>query len=228
MINDNSTTKQAETTKMSKTDLTSLLKIFDQIMPDPQCELDYHNPYTLLVAVVLSAQSSDRSVNLVTKDLFLKADDPKKMLDLGLDTLKKHLRTLGLYQKKSQYIMNLSQKLLDHHKGQVPNNRQALEELSGVGRKSANVVLSTCFHKPVFAVDTHVFRVSQRLGLAFGNTPLALEKALMDVVPLVWVRKMHHWLVLHGRYVCKARTPQCHQCPVSHLCLFFKQHHSNQ
>jgi len=186
--------------------------------PNPQGELYSTNHFTLLVAVVLSAQATDKGVNKATKELFKVADTPQKILDLGEDGLKRYINTIGLYNAKARNIMALCRRLLDNFKGEVPENREALESLPGVGRKTANVVLNAAFHQPVIAVDTHIFRISNRTGLAFGKTPLEVEKALMKRIPSRWLLKAHHWLVLHGRYICKARKPLCPTCPVRGEC----------
>ena len=188
--------------------------------PDPRTELDYTNEYTLLVAVVLSAQATDVGVNKATRALFAVADTPRKMLDLGLDSLKHHIRTIGLYNNKARNVIALSRLLIDEHGGQVPEDREALEKLPGVGRKTANVVLNVAFGHDTCAVDTHIFRVANRTGLAPGKTPLAVELALDKVVPGPYRRHAHHWLILHGRYICKARKPDCPACPVADLCAF--------
>ena len=188
--------------------------------PDPRTELDYTNEYTLLVAVVLSAQATDVGVNKATRALFAVADTPRKMLDLGLDSLKHHIRTIGLYNNKARNVIALSRLLVDEHGGQVPEDREALEKLPGVGRKTANVVLNVAFGHDTCAVDTHIFRVANRTGLAPGKTPLAVELALDKVVPGPYRRHAHHWLILHGRYICKARKPDCPACPVADLCAF--------
>lgn len=207
---------------LSQEHLGFVYEKFQELMPDPRCELNHHNPYTLLVAVVLSAQATDRSVNLATEEMFSKVQTPQEMLNYGFQALLESIKTIGLYQKKALYVWHLTQKLIDCHQGQVPSAREELENLPGVGRKSANVILSNCFQQPVFAVDTHVFRVSQRLGIAFGKNPLELENALMERVPSDLVHKMHHWLVLHGRYTCKARKPLCHTCPFKEFCPWAK------
>ena len=191
--------------------------------PAPKTELYYTNLYTLLVAVVLSAQATDAGVNKATVHLFPKVSTPKAMLELGLEGLKQAIRTIGLYPTKAKNIITLSQQLMDHHGGQVPDTREALEALAGVGRKTANVVLNTCFGQPTLAVDTHIFRVCNRTGLAPGKTPLAVEYALEAIVSDRWKLNAHHWLILHGRYTCKARKPLCGQCAVQDLCTFAKR-----
>jgi len=188
--------------------------------PEPQGELEYRNPYTLLVAVTLSAQATDASVNKATRALFALADSPAKMVALGEDGLKAHIKTIGLFNTKAKNVIAMSRLLIERHGGAVPDDRAALEALPGVGRKTANVVLNTAFGRPTIAVDTHVFRVSNRTGLAPGKTPQAVEEALERRVPPRWKRHAHHWLILHGRYVCVARSPRCGVCPVYALCRF--------
>lgn len=188
--------------------------------PHPRSELDYTNPYTLLVATVLAAQSTDKSVNKATAALFAIADTPEKMLALGEARLKDSIKTIGLYNNKAKNIIALSAILADRHGGQTPKDREALEALPGVGRKTANVVLNTAFGQPVIAVDTHIFRVGNRTGLAPGKTPSAVERELERLTPEKWKLHAHHWLVLHGRYVCKARKPLCESCVVRDLCEF--------
>ena len=186
--------------------------------PAPATELHYGNPYTLLVAVILSAQATDAGVNKATARLFQVADNPEAMLALGEAGLKEHIRTIGLYNNKAKAIMAMSRALLAEHGGQVPGEREALERLPGVGRKTASVVLNGAFGQPTIAVDTHVFRVANRTGLAPGKTPLAVEQALEVRVPRRYARHAHHWLILHGRYVCIARKPRCPACVVRDLC----------
>lgn len=194
------------------------MKIFDAINPNPQCELNFHNAYTLLVAVVLSAQTTDKGVNKATENLFKIADTPQKMLDLGIDKLKQHIKSIGLYNNKAKNIMLLSQDLINRFNGEVPNNREALESLAGVGRKTANVVLNVWFDLPALAVDTHVMRLSHRLDFSQGKTPLAVELDLLKILPEEYVKKANHWLVLFGRYTCKAQRPNCLNCPISSYC----------
>ncbi|WP_299439237.1 endonuclease III [uncultured Rhodospira sp.] len=187
-------------------------------LPEPRSELDYINPYTLLVAVVLSAQATDKGVNKATAALFPVADTPDKMLALGEDGLKAHIRTIGLFNSKAKNVIALSKALVEQHGGQVPADRDALEALPGVGRKTANVVLNVAFGMPTIAVDTHIFRVANRTGLAPGRTVGAVEDALEGVTPDAYRRHAHHWLILHGRYVCKARKPGCAGCGIADLC----------
>jgi endonuclease-3 len=189
-------------------------------MPEPETELEYANPYTLLVAVVLSAQATDASVNKATEKLFKIADTPEAMVKLGEARLKEHIKTIGLFNTKAKNVIALSQILIAEHGGQVPRQREALEALPGVGRKTANVVLNVAFGEATIAVDTHIFRVSNRTGLAPGRDPLAVEIKLNKVTPERYRRHAHHWLILHGRYVCKARRPDCPLCVIRDLCAF--------
>ena len=188
--------------------------------PAPRGELSYINPYTLLVAVVLSAQATDVGVNKATGPLFAIADTPEKMAALGEARVREHIRTIGLYRNKAKNVIALSRKLLAEHGGEVPNDRDALVGLPGVGRKTANVVLNIAFGEPTIAVDTHIFRVSNRTGLAPGKDVRAVEDALVRRTPTRWARHAHHWLILHGRYVCKARKPDCPACAVADLCRY--------
>ncbi len=188
--------------------------------PEPVSELDYVNPFTLLVAVVLSAQATDAGVNRATKDLFAIADTPKKMLALGEDKVREHIKTIGLFRNKSKNVIGLCRGLLENHGGEVPHDREALEALPGVGRKTANVVLNVAFGEPTMAVDTHIFRISNRTGLAPGKNVLEVEKGLLEIVPEEFGKHAHHWLILHGRYVCKARKPECERCVISDLCTY--------
>jgi len=186
--------------------------------PEPKGELDYLNPYTLLVAVVLSAQATDIGVNKATRGLFAAADNPAAMLELGEARVRDHIKTIGLFNGKAKNVIALSQMLLEHHGGEVPQDRDALIKLPGVGRKTANVVLNIAFGQPTIAVDTHLFRVSNRTGMAPGKTPEEVEKKLEKKIPARWKLHAHHWLILHGRYICKARKPDCALCPVEDLC----------
>jgi endonuclease-3 len=188
--------------------------------PAPETELEYANPFTLLVAVVLSAQATDVGVNKATRGLFGIADAPEKMVALGEAALLEKIRTIGLYKTKAKNVIALSEALVRDHGGEVPNDRDALEALPGVGRKTANVVLNVAFGAPTLAVDTHVFRVSNRIPLAKGKTPREVEDGLMKVIPRRFMSHAHHWLILHGRYVCKARAPECPKCPIEDLCRF--------
>jgi endonuclease-3 len=188
--------------------------------PAPVTELDYRDPYTLLVAVALSAQATDVSVNKATRSLFDRADTPAAMVALGEETVRDHIRTIGLFNTKAKNVIALSEALLRDHDGAVPADRTALEALPGVGRKTANVVMNVAFGAPTIAVDTHIFRVGNRTGLARGKTPLAVELKLERATPAVFLSHAHHWLILHGRYVCKARRPECWRCIVADLCAF--------
>lgn len=186
--------------------------------PAPTTELDYRTPFQLLVAVILSAQATDVSVNKATRQLYAQAHTPRAILDLGVDGLKSHIRTIGLFNSKAKNIIETCRILLEQHGGQVPQTREALEALPGVGRKTANVILNTAFGQPTIAVDTHIFRVANRTGLARGKTPLEVEKRLLKFTPDEYKQDAHHWLILHGRYVCKARKPLCGDCVIRDLC----------
>jgi endonuclease-3 len=200
--------------------IAEMFRRFEKADPAPKGELDYVNPYTLLVAVVLSAQATDSGVNRATGPLFKVADTPQKMMELGETELTSYIRTIGLYRMKAKNVIGLSKILIEKHGGEVPRDRSALEALPGVGRKTANVVLNIAFGEPTIAVDTHLFRVSNRTGLAPGKTPLEVELKLEKAVPPEFKRHAHHWLILHGRYVCKARKPECPRCLIADLCLF--------
>ncbi len=191
---------------------------FRAAKPHPKTELEYRTPFELLVAVVLSAQATDVSVNAATKILFPVANTPQAMLDLGEEKLREHVQRIGLYQTKSRHIMQASRLLLEKHGGAVPQTREELEALPGVGRKTANVILNTAFGQPTIAVDTHVFRVANRTGIAPGKDVLEVEHKLLKFVPDEFKHDAHHWLILHGRYVCQARKPKCPQCLISDLC----------
>ncbi|MEI8295877.1 MAG: endonuclease III [Alphaproteobacteria bacterium] len=203
---------------MNSSHIETIFARFSSVKPTPQIELVYTNAYTLLVAVVLSAQATDVGVNKATAALFAVADTPQKMVALGEAGLKPFIKTIGLYNSKAKYIIALSQQLIDKHQGQVPHEREALESLSGVGRKSANVILNVVFGEPTMAVDTHIFRISNRIGLVNAKNPLETERQLMEIVPAKYLSHAHHWLVLHGRYVCKARKPLCRQCLIADIC----------
>jgi len=186
--------------------------------PEPRSELEYVNPYTLLVAVVLSAQATDAGVNKATRPLFQRVTTPEQMVALGEEGLRDYIKTIGLFNTKAKNVIKLSEMLAHEHGGQVPRDREALEKLPGVGRKTANVVLNVAFGEETMAVDTHIFRVSNRLGLAPGKTPEQVEEGLLKVVPKPYLRHAHHWLILHGRYTCKARKPECGRCIIADLC----------
>ena len=186
--------------------------------PAPASELDYVNPFTLLVAVVLSAQATDKGVNKATGPLFKVADTPEKMLELGEEGLISYIKTIGLYKNKAKHVMGLSKKLIDNFDSVVPGTREELMTLPGVGRKTANVVLNVIFHEPTMPVDTHLLRVAPKIGLAEGTTPETVEKSLLERIPAEFLHDAHHWILLHGRYVCTARTPKCEECLISDLC----------
>ncbi len=188
--------------------------------PNPTTELEYGSPYELLVAVVLSAQATDKSVNLATAELFSKANTPEAMVKLGVARLEGYIKRIGLFRTKAKNVVALSKILIQEHQGQVPAEREALERLPGVGRKTANVVLNTAFGQPTVAVDTHIFRVANRTGIAPGKDPLEVEQKLLKFTPTEYLRNAHHWLILHGRYVCLARKPGCPQCLIRDLCEF--------
>lgn len=196
-------------------------KVFERLKkanPNPQAELIYKNAYTLLVSVVLSAQATDKSVNKATEPLYKIADSPKKMLALGQEKLMDYIKSIGLYRTKAAHVIALSQKLLDDFGGQVPDTREELESLPGVGRKTANVVLNVIFKKPTMPVDTHLLRICPKIGLAEGTTPLEVEQSLVERIPQKYMEHAHHWLILHGRYVCMARSPKCGECIIKDLC----------
>ena len=204
--------------KISKAAINQLFTVFSAENPHPVTELVAPNPYCLLVAIVLSAQATDVGVNKATKALFAHADTPQKMLELGEDGLRQYIKTIGLFNAKAKNVMGLSAMLIDAYAGEVPTTREALERLPGVGRKTANVWLNCVMGEPTIAVDTHVFRVANRLGLCETTNPLATELALLKVIPKKFLQHAHHWLILHGRYICKARKPECPRCPVRQWC----------
>lgn len=206
--------------RLTKAKAEALYARLAEVRPDPRTELEYTNPYTLLVAVVLSAQATDKGVNRATGPLFQVADTPQKMVKLGEEKLGDYVKTIGLWRNKAKNVIALSQVLIDQHKGKVPNDREALEALPGVGRKTANVVLMEIFGEGTIAVDTHVFRVANRTGLADGKTPAEVEEQLMRITPKQYLHGAHHWLILHGRYTCLARKPECPRCVVADLCLY--------
>lgn len=203
---------------MDRDKISRIFATWQQANPHPETELEYVNDYTLLVAVVLSAQATDVGVNRATKQLFTQVKTPQQMLELGIEGLIQHIKTIGLYNAKAKNVIALSQILVDEHQGRVPNKRDELEKLPGVGRKTANVVLNVAFGQPTMAVDTHIFRVSNRTGIAPGKTPLSVEKGLLKNIPEEYLVHAHHWLILHGRYICKARNPNCPECPINDLC----------
>jgi endonuclease-3 len=205
---------------LKKADIFDFFERLAAANPHPETELESVNDYTLLVAVVLSAQATDAGVNKATRRLFAEVDTPEKMVALGEEGLKQHIKTIGLFNSKAKNVIALSEALIAQHGSQVPEDRDALEQLPGVGRKTANVVMNVAFGHETFAVDTHLFRVGNRTGLARGKTPLAVEKKLEKAVPQPFRLHAHHWLILHGRYICKARTPECWRCLVVDLCAF--------
>ncbi len=205
---------------MKKTDIEEFFTRLQGADSAPRTELDYINPYTLLVAVVMSAQATDVGVNRATGPLFKVASTPAQMVALGEDRLREYIKTIGLFNAKAKNVIALSQLLIDRHGGELPRDREALEALPGVGRKTANVVLNVAFGEPTIAVDTHIFRVGNRTGLAPGKTPLHVETKLNKVVPDRFKLHAHHWLILHGRYICKARKPECPKCIIEDLCAY--------
>jgi len=207
-------------TLLSPAAINEIFRRFAAADPEPKSELEYADAFTLLVAVVLSAQATDAGVNKATRALFKVAGTPQKMVRLGEDRLREHIKTIGLYRNKARNVILLSQQLIAEHGGSVPHDRAALEALPGVGRKTANVVLNVAFGEPTMAVDTHVFRVANRTGLSTGTTPLEVEEDLLRVIPAQYALHAHHWLILHGRYVCKARKPDCPTCLIRDLCLY--------
>ena len=204
--------------RFSKREVAEFYRRLRATRPIPQTELEFINPFTLLVAVVLSAQATDAGVNKATPALFAAADTPQKMVELGEARVRELVKTIGLFRTKAKNVIGLSQKLIEEHGGAVPRTREALEELPGVGRKTANVVLNIAFGEPTIAVDTHIFRIGNRTGLAPGKTPFEVESRLLEVVPEKYMRHAHHWLILHGRYVCVARRPLCESCLIADLC----------
>lgn len=198
--------------------IDALFTRFMEANPSPTTELIAPNPYTLLVAVVLSAQATDKSVNKATEELFKIADTPEKMLALGQAGLESYIKSVGLYRTKAKHVIELSKILIEKHGGAVPHSREDLEMLPGVGRKTANVILNVVYGEPTMPVDTHLLRISPRMGLSAGTTPAAVEQDLLRVIPAKYMQHAHHWLILHGRYVCTARNPQCGQCSVNDIC----------
>lgn len=205
---------------MKKTHIEEFFRRLQAENPAPTTELNYSSTFELLIAVILSAQSTDKGVNIATAKLFPVANTPQAILDLGLEELKNYINTIGLYNNKAANILKTCRILIDEHGSQVPDQRKALESLPGVGRKTANVILNTAFGEPAMAVDTHIFRVANRTGLAKGTTVLAVEKKLLQVIPPHYLLNAHHWLILHGRYTCIARKPRCTSCIVSDLCAY--------
>ena len=210
----------AKARRLKPPEIEEIFRRFHDIEPEPKGELNSVNDFTFLVAVVLSAQATDTGVNRATSALFKAVDTPEKMLALGEEGLRDYIKTIGLYRAKARNVIALSKILVDKHGGKVPGEREALEALPGVGRKTANVVLNIVFGEPTIAVDTHLFRLGNRTGLAPGEITLDVEKGLMKIVPEEYLRHAHHWLILHGRYVCKARRPECWRCQIADICLF--------
>ncbi len=202
----------------SKTEVEEIFRRFSIQRPEPKGELEHVNPFTLVVAVALSAQATDAGVNKATRALFKVADTPQKMLDLGEEKVRDYIRTIGLYRNKAKNVIALSQRLVDVYGGEVPKTREELVTLPGVGRKTANVVMSMAFGIPTIAVDTHIFRIANRIRLAPGKTPDEVEDKLMRIIPKHWLFHAHHWLILHGRYCCKARKPECERCVIADIC----------
>ena len=205
---------------MSLAEVRGFVEALAKSRPNPRSELDFVNPYTLLVAVVLSAQATDASVNRATETLFAEAATPQAMVKLGVNGVARHIRSIGLWQGKARNVVELSRRLIEQHGGEVPRDREALEALPGVGRKTANVVLNVAFGEATMAVDTHIFRLGNRTGIAPGANPRAVEDALVRRVPAELLRDAHHWLILHGRYVCKARVPECWRCVAAEWCKY--------
>jgi len=208
------------TVAMKKADIDQMFATFQAANPHPETELEYRSPFELLTAVLLSAQATDVGVNKATRKLFPVANTPQAILDLGLDGLCDYIKTIGLYKSKAKHLLETCRMLIELHGGEVPRSREALEALPGVGRKTANVVLNVAFGEPTMAVDTHIFRVGNRTGLAVGKTPLAVEQKLLKRIPPEYLQHAHHWLILHGRYVCQARKPRCWDCGVREFCRF--------
>jgi endonuclease-3 len=212
--------RKAKNSRLSAAEVREIFRRFAEASPYPKTELHYTSPFTLLVAVVLSAQATDAGVNKATPALFARADTPEKMAKLGVDKVMDLIRTIGLYRAKAKNVVALSRILIEEHGGEVPRSREALENLPGVGRKTANVVLNVAFGEPTIAVDTHIFRVANRTGLAPGKTPLDVERGLERVIPQEYKSHAHHWLILHGRYICVARRPRCPDCLIADICRF--------
>ena len=208
---------------LTRNQIIQIMERLKAANPQPKSELEYVNPYTLLVAVVLSAQATDKSVNLATGPLFKIADSPQKMLELGLDGLIPYIKSIGLYRNKAANIIELSRQLISDFDGQVPDDRDKLMSLRGVGRKTANVVLNVIFHQPTMPVDTHLLRICPKIGLAQGTTPEQVEQSLLERIPPEYMDNAHHWLLLHGRYVCTARNPKCKECIINDICKAHQQ-----
>ncbi|MGJ8668348.1 MAG: endonuclease III [Oceanococcus sp.] len=205
---------------LSRAKVEQIFAIFQQANPEPETELNYSDAYELLVAVTLSAQATDIGVNKATDKLFPVANTPQQIWDLGVEGITPYIRTIGLFNSKAKNVVAAAGMLLEKHKGEVPHDRASLEALPGVGRKTANVVLNVAFGEPTMAVDTHLFRLGNRTGIAPGKTPLEVEKGLLKRIPKQYLVHAHHWLILHGRYVCKARKPDCPECDIAHLCQY--------
>jgi endonuclease-3 len=214
------TVRRGRASKLQPDEVRELFSRLAEIDPDPKTELVYSTPFELLVAVILSAQATDVGVNKATRRLFPVANTPAKILALGEDGLKRYISSIGLYNAKAANVIAMCRQLLELHDGEVPRTRDALEALAGVGRKTANVMLNTAFGEPTIAVDTHIFRVANRTGLAPGKTVRAVEDGLLKVVPADYLHGAHHWLILHGRYTCKARRPECWRCPIRDICRY--------
>ena len=212
--------EKAPGSRLTQSEVDEIFRRFEEVSPHPKTELHYRDPFTLLVAVVLSAQATDASVNRVTPELFRIADTPEKVAALGEAALTDQIKTIGIYRNKAKNLIALANKLIAEHGGTVPSTREMLETLPGVGRKTANVVLNVAFAQPTIGIDTHAFRVANRTGLSPGKTPLQVEETLNRIVPERYKHNAHHWLILHGRYVCKARKPECWHCIIEDICLF--------
>ncbi len=208
---------------MNKEKRTEIFTRFQQANPEPKTELEYSTPFELLAAVLLSAQATDKGVNIATRKLFAVANTPAAIAELGVAGVEEYIKTIGLFRSKAKHLVQTAEILRDQYNGEVPANREALESLPGVGRKTANVVLNTAFGQPTMAVDTHIFRISNRTGIAPGKDVLEVEKRLLKLVPQEFMLNAHHWLILHGRYVCKARKPECTRCSIVDLCEFKKK-----
>jgi endonuclease-3 len=217
---DSARKKRAPGSRLTQREVDEIFRRFQELDPHPKTELHYRDPFTLLVAVVLSAQATDASVNRVTPELFRVADTPAKLAELGEAGLEDKIKTIGIYRNKARNLIAMAGKLIEQHGGNVPCTREELEALPGVGRKTANVVLNVAFGQPTIGIDTHAFRVANRTGLAPGKTPLQVEDTLNRIIPERYKHNAHHWLILHGRYVCKAKKPECWRCIINDICLF--------